>query len=698
MLLAHLAALLLAVTPMSVDAAVVAPAAASPSAPEAATAGPPVRRNPAFKWKYDGPQVSNPRWAQVAERFKLCAEGTIQSPIDLRIKEMTPGRKNARPSLHTTRAVFQAKRATGGSALPLLTIDQYFAPPPKVLGDGPLNPPPLAQRAGILNLPGLAKYELVGFHFHGGASEHTFDGRPGVAEVHFVFSRIPGSGVKDEVAAGGKNLEAAAKAAMSKISAITPSGTAEGAGTGQTDATVPDLAVVSVVFKAAEGPGDPFLANLISTVVPASGDTPIEPAGSLVDLDIGSVLPSLENSTFFTYMGSLTTPPCSENVRWVVYQRQLPASAAQVKAILAAQGDIDNVRQTQPFEGLVEKYTPLPYPVDGWDYEGPKKSNPRWAKLADNYKLCGDTEKQSPIDLRYNKMIVGLDALRPHVNAGVSVFQARRAKNGADVPLVSFDQYLVRPPRLVGDAPPVVAWTPPPRGAILTLPGLAEYGLVGFHFHAGSSEHTVGGRSGVAEVHFVFKRIGGPSGITKEAVKAVDEKKSGGESRNINSVTKAAKSQLSTLGRNLRAEVGSVNEPVVEPPPAPVEVVDEDEDDSPIPDVAVLGVIFQEAADGQGDPFLTSLIKTVLPTSGDEYINPVGSLVDVDISKVLAPLEDSEFATYRGSLTTPPCSENVQWIVYKKMLKADLGQVDALVNSQGGTNVRQTQPYNGPVQ
>jgi len=644
--------------------------------------------------------VANPRWWELGENFKICADDTNQSPIDLRPKDMMPGRRATRPSLRTAPATFQVKRAKSGSALPLLTLDQYFAPVPRMVGDGePVNPPGAPNRAGVLNLPGFGKYELAGFHFHSGSSEHTVEGRPGVAEIHFVFNRVEPA---DEPGVSSK-MDSAAAAARSRLSmfrnaaAPTPSSV--------TDETAPEKAVVSVMFKATTGQGNPFLSTLIRTVLPRDGKTPVEASGSLVDLDIGELLPPLEESDFATYLGSLTTPPCTENVRWIVYQRQLEADASQVAAMMSSQGGGDNVRQIQPFEGLVEKYSPLPF-AEGWDYEGPKKANPRWAKLTDNFKLCADTTNQSPIDLRYKKMLAGSEPLRPHLDTNVSVFQAKRSKNGSDLPLISFEQYLVRPPRVVGDAPPVVSWSPPSRGALLTLPGAGQYGLIGFHFHGGSSEHTVNGKSGVAEVHFVFKRIGGPNGISKEAVKAVDEKRGGGESRNVSTATRAAKSRLSAIGRNLLAEVDGTDQRVVAPPaavtpeaaPAPAEPeVVEDEDAPPIPDIAVVGVLFKETT-GAGDPFLSTLIKTVLPSSGDEYINPVGSLVDVDLSKVLAQLEDSEFATYMGSLTTPPCSENVRWIVYQRMLEANIGQVDRLIAAQGGTNVRATQPYGGSVE
>jgi len=38
-----------------------------------------------------------------------------------------------------------------------------------------------------------------------------------------------------------------------------------------------------------------------------------------------------ENSAYFRYMGSLTTPPCSQKVIWTVYREPVTASVAQVK-------------------------------------------------------------------------------------------------------------------------------------------------------------------------------------------------------------------------------------------------------------------------------------------------------------------------------------------------------------------------------
>jgi carbonic anhydrase len=46
-------------------------------------------------------------------------------------------------------------------------------------------------------------------------------------------------------------------------------------------------------------------------------------------IDINQMLPA--DKSYFTYMGSLTTPPCSENVLWLVLKNPIYVSEAQVK-------------------------------------------------------------------------------------------------------------------------------------------------------------------------------------------------------------------------------------------------------------------------------------------------------------------------------------------------------------------------------
>jgi carbonic anhydrase len=66
-------------------------------------------------------------------------------------------------------------------------------------------------------------------------------------------------------------------------------------------------------------------------------------------IDPGALLPL--DRRFFTYPGSLTTPPCSETVTWVVLQAPMTISRAQLDDFAALFPE--NARPVQPLNGRV---------------------------------------------------------------------------------------------------------------------------------------------------------------------------------------------------------------------------------------------------------------------------------------------------------------------------------------------------------
>jgi carbonic anhydrase len=48
-----------------------------------------------------------------------------------------------------------------------------------------------------------------------------------------------------------------------------------------------------------------------------------------VQIDVAGLLPV--DRGYYTYSGSLTTPPCSENVTWFVLKRPITVSAAEIQ-------------------------------------------------------------------------------------------------------------------------------------------------------------------------------------------------------------------------------------------------------------------------------------------------------------------------------------------------------------------------------
>jgi len=98
---------------------------------------------------------------------------------------------------------------------------------------------------------------------------------------------------------------------------------------------------------------------------------------------------------------------------------------------------------------------------------------------------------------------------------------------------------------------------------------------------------------------------------------------------------------------------------------------------------AVLGVIFQE---GESNPALNVLLKNLPKKVGKQEIHRRASL---NPAKFLPG--NTEFYKYSGSLTTPPCSEGVLWMVFKQPIDASAEQIQKL-NEVMGNNSRPIQP------
>lgn len=101
------------------------------------------------------------------------------------------------------------------------------------------------------------------------------------------------------------------------------------------------LSVVAVLFK--KGKENAALAPVFSAL-PAEGKTI-----SLSNFDPANVLP--EQRTYYKFTGSLTTPPCSDGVRWQVLKQAVELSANQIAAFKKLYKM--NARPVQPLNGRV---------------------------------------------------------------------------------------------------------------------------------------------------------------------------------------------------------------------------------------------------------------------------------------------------------------------------------------------------------
>jgi carbonic anhydrase len=135
------------------------------------------------------------------------------------------------------------------------------------------------------------QFELIQYHFHA-PSENHIDGQSFPMEVHLVH------------ASGGGNL-----------------------------------AVVSVMFR--EGAENTALDPAWSQMPRHAGDKhPLSTSASAEAL-----LPKDRDT--YRFNGSLTTPPCSEGVRWLVMKEAVTASTEQIKAFADVLHELNN-RPIQP--------------------------------------------------------------------------------------------------------------------------------------------------------------------------------------------------------------------------------------------------------------------------------------------------------------------------------------------------------------
>ena len=107
-----------------------------------------------------------------------------------------------------------------------------------------------------------------------------------------------------------------------------------------------ELAVVAVLLE--RGTEHPFIQTLWN-YMPLEEKMPVSPPNAIVDLN--ALLPATRN--YYTYMGSLTTPPCSEGVRWLVMKEPVKVSAEQINIFSRLYRN--NARPIQPGKGRLIK-------------------------------------------------------------------------------------------------------------------------------------------------------------------------------------------------------------------------------------------------------------------------------------------------------------------------------------------------------
>ena len=136
------------------------------------------------------------------------------------------------------------------------------------------------------------RYDLLQFHFHS-PSEHTIDGEAAAMELHLVHA----------------------------------------------DRNSGSLAVVGVLLIEGDSANEAYASTL--EAMPADVG---EPEAVAEPIDLNALLP--ETRGYYTYQGSLTTPPCSEIVRWLLLDTPVALSREQIESYTALYDG--NARPVQP--------------------------------------------------------------------------------------------------------------------------------------------------------------------------------------------------------------------------------------------------------------------------------------------------------------------------------------------------------------
>lgn len=105
-------------------------------------------------------------------------------------------------------------------------------------------------------------------------------------------------------------------------------------------------------------------------------------------------------------------------------------------------------------------------------------------------------------------------------------------------------------------------------------------------------------------------------------------------------------------------------------------------------DTVVVSVLFKE--DKKANPTIDKLLAQ-LPKDNKPIM--ISARITPDD---LIP-QDNRYYRYTGSLTTPPCTEGVRWVIMKTPLSVSLKQLESLTQAMPASNARPTQPLHGRI-
>lgn len=228
------------------------------------------------------------KWSSLSPAYAACSAGRNQSPVNIAATIDA-----SLPRLEFNYASLAQDFVNNGHA-----VQADYAAGSSLSDDYHRNAP---YRAHVTYAPGASMqhgdgaFGLKQFHFHS-PSEHQWKGANAAAEIHFVHADAQGN-----------------------------------------------LAVVGVAVQS--GPENAAIARLFEALPGEEGQK-----NALQGFNASDLLPKDRGYNY--YSGSLTTPPCTEGVRWIVMKQPITMSDAQIEALRKAIGFANN-RPVRPLNGRV---------------------------------------------------------------------------------------------------------------------------------------------------------------------------------------------------------------------------------------------------------------------------------------------------------------------------------------------------------
>jgi carbonic anhydrase len=187
-------------------------------------------------------------------------------------------------------------RHTQKAELPRLRFEYQSGPIGDVINNGhTIRVNYAAPGSGDFLIVGDKRYQLTQFHFHHPSEEYVH-GKPSEMVVHLMHQASDG-----------------------------------------------EVAAVAVLVKA--GKANAAVQKLWDHMPPSEGQTSV----SGLELNPAEFLPG--NTSYYTYLGSQTAPPCTEGIKWFVLKTPIELSAAEISAF--AQLYPHDVRPLQPLNGRI---------------------------------------------------------------------------------------------------------------------------------------------------------------------------------------------------------------------------------------------------------------------------------------------------------------------------------------------------------